>query len=102
MNVPFRETVFEVVRRIPQGRVSTYGWVARLAGKPGAARQVGWALSSLSEEDQVPWWRVIQQGGALPCHRGGPEYQAQLLRAEGIPVTGAGRVDLNRYGWDGE
>jgi methylated-DNA-protein-cysteine methyltransferase-like protein len=97
---PQRELFYAVIRRVPPGRVTTFGWVARMAGSPGAARQVGWALAALEEEDQVPWWRVIQAGGTLPKHRSGPERQAELLRREGIPITAAGRVDLSRYGWE--
>src|SRR3712207_4459422 len=96
----FREAVLDVVRRIPRGCVSTYSDVARLAGKPRNARQVGWALASISDEDGVPWWRVIQKAGTLPEHRNGPNHQADLLRAEGVTVLPGYRVDLTRYGWD--
>ena len=95
-----RDEFYAVIRRIPPGRVSTFGWVARMAGRPGAARQVGWALAALAEEDQVPWWRVIQAGGTLPEHRSGPARQAELLRAEGVTVSSSLRVDLSRYGWE--
>jgi len=61
-------TIYRVVARIPRGRVATYGQIARMAGFPGAARMVGWALGALPEErgapDDVPWHRVINAAGA--------------------------------------
>jgi methylated-DNA-protein-cysteine methyltransferase-like protein len=95
-----RDEFYVVIRRIPPGRVSTFGWVARMAGRPGAARQVGWALAAIEPKDEVPWWRVIQAGGTLPEHRSGPVRQAELLRAEGVAVSSSLRVDLSRYGWE--
>jgi methylated-DNA-protein-cysteine methyltransferase-like protein len=88
-----------VVARIPRGRVATYGQVARLAGLPGAARAVGWALAALPD-DTIPWHRVINaQGGISP--RDGEERQGLRLRREGVRPGRTGRYDLDRYGWDG-
>ena len=93
--------VYRAVKRIPSGEVSTYGEIAELAGMPRAARQVGWALHALSEDDDVPWHRVINAQGRI-SGRGDPEYgelQRALLEAEGIEFDRHGRVDLDRYRW---
>ena len=86
---PFYHRIYRVVRHIPKGRVATYGIVARLAGRPGAARTVGWALSALPEENDVPWWRVVRSDGRIATDPAAG--QAALLRAEGVTVR-AGRV----------
>jgi len=90
-----------VVRRIPRGRVATYGQVARLAGLPGRARQVGWALHSSGSAGSVPWHRVINARGEV-SPRAAPGYdrlQRKLLEDEGIEFDGAGRVAFARFGW---
>jgi len=97
-----RERFYAVVRRIPSGQVSTYGDVARLAGKPGGAREVGWALSSLPEGSDVPWWRVINAQGVIPYRPHCAELQAELLRGEGILVDVSGRLPLAAHRWDGD
>lgn len=94
--------VYRVVRRIPEGRVATYGQVAAIAGMPRAARQVGWALHALEPGDDVPWHRVINARGEVSA-RGGErsieDLQRARLRAEGVVFDGRGRVDLEAYGW---
>lgn len=92
--------IARVVRRVPRGRVATYGQVVRLAGLPRGARQVGYALNALPAGTVVPWHRVINAGGriSLPPDAGGIEQRLRLL-AEGISVTEAGRVSLSRYQW---
>lgn len=94
--------VYRVVRRIPLGRVATYGQVAALAGMPGAARQIGWALSALDAEDDVPWHRVINARGEISprAARESIDLQRALLESEGIELNLRGRVDLGRYAWD--
>src|SRR5437899_12775400 len=62
---PFYHRIYRIVRHIPRGRVATYGLVARLAGRPGAARTVGWALSALPDDSDVPWWRVLDAAGRV-------------------------------------
>lgn len=96
-----RDHVFALTRRIPRGRVSTFGDLAHLSGNPRAARQVGWALSLIPEGLDVPWWRVVKSEGLLPFHNH-RELQADLLRQEGIQVDTEGRLDLERYRWDGD
>jgi methylated-DNA-protein-cysteine methyltransferase-like protein len=90
--------IYAIVRRVPRGRVTTYGDVARLAGLHGGARTVGWALASLSHVDAAPWWRVVRSDGTLPNPRFAAEQRKRLAR-EGIRFTRRGAVDLRRYGW---
>ena len=94
--------VYRVVRRIPVGQVATYGQVAALAGMPGAARQVGWALSALDAEDDVPWHRVINAQGQISPRgaREAVDLQRALLESEGIELSHRGRVDLGLYAWE--
>ena len=62
-----RERIYAIVRRIPRGRIASYGQVARLAGLPGHARQVGYALHALPEDSGIPWHRVINARGRTSC-----------------------------------
>jgi methylated-DNA-protein-cysteine methyltransferase-like protein len=96
-----RERILEAVRAIPAGRVSTYGDVAAAAGLRGAAREVGWALAGLAEDD-VPWWRVVNAAGRLSLPPPSCGEQARRLRAEGVEVSDAGRVELRRLRWTPE
>ncbi len=97
--------IYKVVRRIPKGRVATYGQVASLAGLGGHARQVGYALSALSDEDPrhkgVPWHRVINARGEISLleEPGGNLVQRRALEAEGVQFSASGRVSLERYRW---
>jgi methylated-DNA-protein-cysteine methyltransferase-like protein len=95
------EQVYAVVRRIPRGRVASYGRVAALSGRRGQARQVGWALHALDDESDVPWQRVVNARGELSA-RGEPaaaRVQRALLEREGVVFGPGGRVDLAVYGW---
>jgi methylated-DNA-protein-cysteine methyltransferase-like protein len=89
------------VRRIPPGRVATYGQVARLAGIPGHARQVGYALHALGRISSAPWHRVINgKGGISRRSMPGPEIvQRTRLEREGVAFDPRGRVSLRRYLW---
>ena len=92
---------YRVVARIPRGRVATYGQVARLAGMPGHARQVGYALNSLPDGVQVPWHRVVNAQGKISPRGdllGHEDLQAHLLEREGVRFAG-GAISLERYGW---
>ena len=95
------ERIYAVVRRIPPGRVATYGDVAALAGMPGAARQAGWALAALDAESDVPWQRVINARGevSLRGDSAAARVQRALLESEGVVFGRAGRVDLTAHGW---
>jgi len=93
--------VYRVVRRIPEGCVSTYGEVAELACMPRAARQVGYALNALTGDEDVPWHRVINARGEISARgeRELADLQRALLESEGIDFDCRGRVDLETYGW---
>jgi methylated-DNA-protein-cysteine methyltransferase-like protein len=95
------EKVYAVVRRIPAGRVATYGQVARLAGLGPNARQVGYALHAMPDRSNVPWHRVINSRGAISLGPlGGADVTQRLrLEREGVRFDGRGRVDLDRFGW---
>jgi methylated-DNA-protein-cysteine methyltransferase-like protein len=93
---------YEVISQIPRGRVSTYGTVATVAGLPGRARQVGYALAALPDEHDIPWHRVINAKGELSRRSGGTAFeqiQRILLKEEGIRFDERGRVDLEGCGW---
>lgn len=97
------QTFYAVVRRIPAGRVATYGQVARLAGLSNHARQVGYALNALAAEDTVPWHRVINAQGRI-SRRAEPVYesiQRELLEREGVVFGQDDRISLPRYQWKG-
>ncbi len=94
------EKIIACIRRIPRGRVATYGQIARLAGSPRAARQVAWALSSSSYSRGLPWQRVVNREGRIALPRGGPyERQVRLLKKEGVSLDENERIDLAKYGW---
>jgi methylated-DNA-protein-cysteine methyltransferase-like protein len=95
------QRIYAVVRRIPQGRVATYGQIASLAGLPGHARQVGYALHALPDASSVPWHRVINaQGRVSPrAAPGWDAVQRGLLEREGIAFEPNGRLSLARYQW---
>ncbi len=96
-----RERIYDVVSRIPKGRVATYGQVATLAGMRGHARQVGYALHGLAAESTLPWHRVINARGKIsPRSAGGPyPEQRAHLEAEGVEFDAGVRVDLARFRW---
>ncbi len=103
----FYQQVYAVVRRIPRGRVTSYGRISRMLGRANAARAVGYALSALAGKDKadppIPWHRVINHAGRIstPDMDGGASQQAKLLRAEGVAVSDDLRVDLELYLWEG-
>lgn len=92
-----------MVRGIPHGRVTTYGHIAALCGKPRAARTVGWALHALPDDSDVPWHRVINARGGISISKVGlpPELQRALLEREGVVFGPDGCVDLARWQWAG-
>ena len=95
--------IYAVVQRIPPGRVSSYGRVALLAGLPGQARLVGYALHALQmrHSEDVPWWRVLNRNGFISNAYAAAE-QRERLEAEGISVNAHNCVDLAQYLWDGD
>jgi methylated-DNA-protein-cysteine methyltransferase-like protein len=103
------ERIWSVVRRIPRGRVATYGQVARVAGLPRQARMVGYALNALPDDTakrrdaakRVPWQRVINAQGRVSARAfaGSEAIQRKLLEREGVIFDARDRVDLERFGW---
>ncbi len=93
--------IHAVVRRIPRGRVATYGQVAELADLPGHARQVGYALHALSSGTSVPWHRVVNAQGScsLRAVPGAELTQRLRLEGEGVRFDTRGRVPLARVRW---
>lgn len=99
----FYECVYEAVRRIPSGKVATYGQIARMAGNPRASRAVGYALHVNPEPGTIPCHRVVNRAGRLaPAFAfGGTDAQKALLEGEGVCVDARGYVDIKTYLWDG-
>lgn len=103
----FYQQVYAVARRIPRGRVTSYGRIAQMLGRPNAARAVGYALAALANKREtdppVPWYRIINHAGRIstPDMDGGANQQMKLLRAEGVAVSDDLRVDLSVYLWEG-
>ncbi|HKR62955.1 MAG TPA: MGMT family protein [Thermoanaerobaculia bacterium] len=95
------ELIWSVVRKIPRGRVATYGQVAELAGLEGHARQVGYALHNLPDHSNVPWHRVVNAKGEISERTAGDSHELQrmLLEAEGVEFDTCGRLELKRYRW---
>jgi methylated-DNA-protein-cysteine methyltransferase related protein len=97
----FAERAYAVIRRVPAGRVVSYGGVAAVMGHPRAARGVGRALCTLPEASTGPWWRVVNARGevAITCAHHSAALQRELLRREGVAFDDRGRVDWRRHGW---
>jgi methylated-DNA-protein-cysteine methyltransferase-like protein len=95
------QRIYAVVQQIPKGKVATYGQVALLAGLPGQARQVGYALNKTPYDLEIPWHRVINAKGEISARANpiGEDIQLQMLIAEGIYFDENGRVDLRAYQW---
>ncbi|MDQ0200829.1 MGMT family protein [Neobacillus ginsengisoli] len=100
---PFTEKVIEIIKNIPEGRVMTYGQIARLAGSPRAARQVVRALHSMSRKHRIPWHRVVNSKGQIAL-QDDESYQEQLfsLESEGVEIGLGGLIDLEKFQWHPE
>ena len=93
--------IYETVKRIPRGKVATYGQIADLAGFPRQARMVGYALHSTPDDIDIPWHRVINSQGEISLREsGGGEMQRDLLENEGIKFTSSGKISLAEYRWE--
>lgn len=95
----FKENVYRIVKSIPKGKVVSYGQVALYAGLPRGARQVGWVLNQSKEEDNLPWWRVINNEGRLSIKgfRYSAVEQRELLIEEGVKVSKELSCDIESY-----
>jgi len=94
------ERIYAVVRKIPYGRVASYGQIARIVGGC-SAQMIGFALAALPENSGVPWQRVINVQGKISPHGFGygSALQRSLLEEEGIEFDAQERIDIGRYGW---
>lgn len=97
----FFNEVYQVVRLIPEGRITSYGAIAKYLGTTGSARMVGWAMNQAHGKD-VPAHRVVNRNGLLTGrhHFGHPSTMQQLLEAEGIEVEHNGIINFNALLWD--
>lgn len=101
--MPFYQEVYELVKKIPRGRVTTYGRIAVLLGSPRAARAVGYALNALKKENSqnIPWQRVINARGQISS-KGDTfraQLQRQLLEEEGIAFSQTNTINFKKFGW---
>lgn len=98
------ERIYEVVRKIPCGKVASYGQVAALAGNPRWARVVGYALHVNPDTDGIPCYRVVTKDGGLSesFAFGGINVQRELLMRDGVEFDGDGRVIMEKYRWRAE
>jgi methylated-DNA-protein-cysteine methyltransferase-like protein len=99
----FYQSVYEVVRLIPSGRVTSYGAIARYLGTAGSSRMVGWAMNlSHHQESYVPAHRVVNRNGLLTgkIHFGSPSEMQELLENEGVAIECDGVVNFQELFWD--
>ena len=100
MSNPFTSKVKKLIKQIPEGKVTTYGFIAAMAGNPRAARQVARILHSCSRKDNLPWHRVVNINGQISLkHYNGYEIQKQLLEKEGIVFAENDTIDFDIYLW---
>ena len=94
------DKIYEWVRLVPEGKVASYGQIARLVGKC-SARQVGYAMAALPDDSGVPWHRIINSQGRISQRTGSEGHRLQriLLEAEGIIFLPDDKIDLLRYRW---
>ena len=96
--------VWGIAKRIPRGRVATYGQLAALLGMPRHARQVGYALSATPENMKIPWHRVVNAEGRISLRlkhwdTGSDDLQRILLEAEGVTFDASGRIEMKKFRW---
>jgi methylated-DNA-protein-cysteine methyltransferase-like protein len=96
MRGPFQE-VWDLVKRIPKGRVATYGQLSLMIGKKLTPVGVGWAVNS--PRASIPWQRVVNGKGGISTEKLHPAVQRKLLRSEGVRFRRDGTIDLDKYGW---
>jgi len=100
MTSSFSQRVKDIIKKIPVGKVATYGQIATYAGNSRASRQVAWILHSSSRKDNLPWHRVINSRGKISLpHNGGYEMQKELLETEGVVFDKNDKINFDRYLW---
>lgn len=97
-------TFYAMVRRVPRGRVATYGQIAKLCGMPRHARHVGYALSAIPAGMKLPWHRIINSQGLISLRlrhweSGSDDLQRILLEAEDVTFDSTGKVNLKKFQW---
>lgn len=101
----FYEQVYAVARCIPAGKVTSYGRISKMLGKPNAARAVGYAMGALkgTSAHDVPWWRIINSQGkvSVRIQSDGANLQATRLREEGVELTEALKIASEDFWWEG-
>ncbi|MCI1945235.1 MGMT family protein [Clostridium luticellarii] len=104
MSKKFFSKVYNLVSKIPQGKVATYGQIAAMLGEPKSARIVGWAMRSAPDNLHLPCHRVVNKSGGLSPDYvfGSSEFQRFLLESEGIIFRNDGRIDMEKCLWDGK
>jgi methylated-DNA-protein-cysteine methyltransferase-like protein len=101
---PSYARIYAAVARVPKGRVATYGQIAGVAGLPGQARMVGYALSALPEGSRLPWHRIVNAAGKISLRSGATDHpmdkiQRFLLEKEGVRFGDTGAIPLRRFRW---
>jgi methylated-DNA-protein-cysteine methyltransferase related protein len=102
LNSPLYESIYALVRQIPEGQVATYGQIAELLGLHRRARMIGYALFRVAPESDVPWQRVVNAKGMVsrsPLRQGSDELQRILLEQEGVLFDAQDCIDLRRFRW---
>ena len=100
----FFDAVYEIVKQVPEGKVVTYGDVARAIGSPRASRQVGWALHCNPQQGVIPCHRVVFADGSLTSGFafGGIDIQKAMLLSEGVEVSDDYKINLKKFRWEGD
>ena len=99
MKSKFIDGVYKIVKQIPKGKVMSYGQVALYLGVPRGARQVGWVLNKSKDEDNLPWWRVVNNQGRISIKgfKYSPIDQKNLLEAEGVIISDDLTFNIEEY-----
>jgi methylated-DNA-protein-cysteine methyltransferase-like protein len=100
-NTKFFKKVYDIVSRIPEGQVATYGQIALIAGNPYASRIVGYAMSMVPSDRNLPCHRVVNREGRMAPDNvfGGQELQRSMLEKEGITFMANGCIDMKKHIW---
>ncbi len=103
-NTSFFERVYEIARQIPEGKVTSYGAIAKCLGSAQSARMVGWAMNASHNHEDIPAHRVVNRNGLLTGkqHFDGTNLMQQLLENEGIKVVDNQIIDFEKHFWEPE
>lgn len=94
---PMTQAIIECIKSIPEGKVASYGEIASLAGYPGAARQVVRILSTLSDKELLPWYRIVKKNGKIALTGSGGCEQMILLEREGVTFDASGQIEKKHF-----